>query len=139
MISQKTRYAFRALFYLARAEGPVAVGTIAAHEKISRKFLELIMLELKRHRLVNSRRGKQGGYELARPADSITYAEVIRAIEGPLAMAPCASVTAYGQCEDCYDAKVCAIRRVLTEVRNASAAIMEKHSLADFLEILPAI
>jgi Rrf2 family protein len=139
MISQKTRYAFRALFYLARRTGPVAIATIAREEKISRKFLELVMVELKRHRLVVSRRGKMGGYELARPAAEIAYAEVIRALDGPLAMAPCASITAYRQCRDCYDPAFCAIQRVLMEVRDSTATILEQRKLSDFLGVLPKI
>ena len=139
MISQKTRYAFRALFYLARSKGPVAIATIAAKEKISRKFLEQVMMDLKRHRFVVSSRGKTGGYELARPAGEISYAEVIRAIDGPLAMVPCVSVTAHRQCRDCYDPAHCAIRQVLLEVRGASAEILERHTLTDFLGILPSI
>lgn len=136
MISQKTRYAFRALFYLARSKGPVAIATIAAREKISSKFLEQVMADLKRHKLVVSIRGQGGGYELARPAREISYAEVIRIIDGPLAMAPCASVTAYGQCRDCYDAKRCPIRRALAEVRDSAAKTLEKRKITDFLGIL---
>jgi Rrf2 family protein len=139
MISQKTRYAFRALFYLARSKGPVSLASIAANEKISRKFLELVMVELKRHRLVVSSRGKKGGYELARPASEISYAEVIRVMDGPLAMVPCASVTAHRQCRDCYDPEFCAIRSVLMEVRQGTAEILERHTLSDFLGILPRI
>jgi Rrf2 family protein len=139
MISQKTRYAFRALFYLARSKGPVSLANIAANEKISRKFLELVMIELKRHRLVMSSRGKKGGYELARPANEISYAEVIRVMDGPLAMVPCASVTAHRQCRDCYDPDFCAIRSVLMEVRQGTAEILERHTLSDFLGILPKI
>lgn len=137
MISQKTRYAFRAMFHLARSRGPVAIASIAAQEKISRKFLELVMLELKRHRLVTSRRGKMGGYELARPAAAISYAEIIRALDGPLALVPCVSVTANRPCRDCYDPHFCAIRAVLLEVRQSSADILESHKLSDFLDILP--
>jgi Rrf2 family protein len=137
MISQKTRYAFRAMFHLARRPGPVAIATIAKHEKISRKFLELVMTELKRHKLVVSSRGKAGGYTLARPASEISYAEVIRALDGPLAMAPCASVTAYQRCRDCYDPDFCAIQRVLMETRNLTADILEKRKLSEFLDVLP--
>lgn len=138
MISQKTRYAFRALFYLARSKGPVSLASIAANEKISRKFLELVMVELKRHRLVVSSRGKKGGYELARPANEISYAGV-RVMDGPLAMVPCASVTAHRQCRACYDPDFCAIRSVLMEVRQGTAEILERHTLSDFLGILPKI
>ena len=139
MISQKTRYGFRALLYLARSQGPIAIGTIAAKEKISLKFLELVMIELKRHRLVTSRRGKLGGYELARPADQISYADVIRALDGPLALVPCASVTAYRRCRDCYEPKHCARRRVLIEVRDSTAAILERRHLLDFIDVLTPI
>ena len=139
MISQKTRYAFRALFHIARSKGPVTISRIAESEGLSRKFLELVMTELKRHRIVASQRGKTGGYELARPAGEISYAEVIRAIDGPLAMAPCASVTAHRQCRDCYTPEHCAIRSVLLEVRSSTAAILESRMLSDFIGILPEI
>ena len=95
------------------------------------KFLEQILLELKRRGIVHSQRGKFGGYRLGRPAEKIPFAEVIRAIDGPLALTPCASVTAYRKCDDCVDEVTCAIRRVLLDVRAATVDILENRTIAD--------
>jgi Rrf2 family protein len=127
MLSQKTKYALRALVYLASLEAPAsaAIAEIAVGAKAPRKFLEAILLELKLAGFLESRRGRFGGYALARPAAEINFAAVIRTIEGPLALAPCASVTAYRQCEDCFDVEVCPIRRALIASRDAVAAVLE--------------
>lgn len=131
MLSQKSRYGLRALISLAKEGTSLSVATIAEREGISRRFLENILLELKSHGLVRSRRGKMGGYELARDPCSVSYAEIIRALEGPLALAPCASRTAYRACADCQDPETCEVRRVLLAVRDASAHILEHQTLAD--------
>jgi Rrf2 family protein len=130
MLSQKARYALRAMLRLARAERPVPIREIAEVERIPRKFLELILLDLKSHGLVLSHRGKTGGYELAKAPDTISFADVLRVIDGPLALAPCASRTAFRRCKDCVDLETCAIRAALLEVRDASAAILEGRTLA---------
>lgn len=133
MLSQKARYALRALIELGRA-GPdmqLTAGEIAARADAPRKFLEAILLELARRQLVISRRGKFGGYALARPADRISFAEVIRVIDGPLALAPCASQTAFRKCDDCEDLTTCALRPALLKARDATAAILEAYTLAE--------
>lgn len=132
MLSQKARYALRALICLADAgEGAsMMTGDLAAGAAVPRAFLERILLDLKRHGLVASRRGRSGGYALARPAGEISFAAVLRAIDGPLALAPCASRTAYRRCEDCADVETCAIRKALIAVRDATATILEARSLA---------
>ena len=129
MLSQKARYALRAMLCLAGEDKPVPVRSIAEGQRIPRKFLELILLELKSHGLVISHRGKAGGYELAKPSDSISFADVMRVIDGPLALAPCASRTAFRRCKDCPDPEECAIRAILLEVRDASAGILEGRTL----------
>ncbi len=134
MLSQKARYALRAMICLARRDSPVAIRSIAEGERIPRKFLELILLELKSHGLVLSHRGKTGGYELAKAADKISFADIMRVIDGPLALAPCASRTAYRRCKDCPDPEVCEIRATLLEVRDASAHILESCTLASAIE-----
>ena len=96
-----------------------------------RKFLELILLELKRNGLVRSFRGKNGGYILAKQPGDIYFGHVIRLIDGPLAQLPCASKTAYRRCDDCQDEATCAIRKVLRQVRDASSRILDSTSLAD--------
>jgi Rrf2 family protein len=136
MLSQKARYALRALFVLATSKSaePVMIAEIAASANVPRKFLEQILLDLKRPGIVHSHRGKRGGYTLGRPAKQIAFAEVIRAIDGPLALSPCASQTAYRRCDDCVDEKTCAIRKVLLMVRDATSDILEGWSLKDALE-----
>jgi Rrf2 family protein len=132
MLTSKAKYALRAMIDLAATGGqrPAFIGDIAARQEIPRRFLENILLELRKHGLVVSHRGKNGGYALARPPENISFADVIRAMDGPLALAPCASRTAYQRCEDCKDEAICAIRRVLLEVRDASALILERTTLA---------
>ena len=130
MLSQKARYALRAMLRLASEERPLPIRTIAEVEHIPRKFLELILLDLKSHGLVLSHRGKTGGYELAKPPADISFADVLRVIDGPLALAPCASRTAFRRCKDCPNPEACAIRAALIEVRDASAAILESRTLA---------
>ena len=92
------------------------VGEIAAHEKIPRKFLEQILLELKRHGIVQSRRGRFGGYGLLMPADRITFGQVLRILDGPIAPLPCLSRIAYRRCADCLSEENCEIRRVFAKV-----------------------
>ena len=135
MLSQKARYALRALFVLGEHEGdqPMMIADVAEAANAPRKFLEQILLELKRPGIVHSLRGKFGGYALGRPPAKITFAEVIRVIDGPLALSPCASVTAYRKCDDCEDEVTCAIRKVLLAVRDSTADILEHHTLAQAL------
>src|SRR3984885_16094169 len=132
MISQKARYALRALLYLAvhNDEGPVQISEIAESEKIPRKFLEAILLELKKPGIVRSHRGRQGGYSLGRAAKDISFADVLRVTDGPLALSPCVSVMAYRKCDDCFDEAICGIRKALLAARDATAEVLEARSLA---------
>jgi len=132
MISQKARYALRALLYLAvRGESaPIQIAEIAESEKIPRKFLEAILLELKKTGIVRSHRGRAGGYSLGRPAKDISFADVLRVTDGPLALSPCVSVMAYRKCDDCFEETVCAIRKALLAARDATAEILESRNLA---------
>lgn len=131
MLSQKSRYGLRALVELARAglDRQLTAAELAVRADAPRKFLEAILLELARRNLVNSRRGKFGGYVLARPADSISFADVIRVIDGPLALAPCVSHTAFRKCDDCPDLETCSLRPALRQARDATAAVLEGYSL----------
>jgi Rrf2 family protein len=133
MLSQKTRYALRALVELARAGGAqLTAAELANRADAPRKFLEAILLELSRNRLVASRRGKFGGYVLSRPAGEISFAEVIRVVEGPLALAPCVSPRmGLRKCDDCPDLAACALRDALARARDATAKVLEAYSLAD--------
>jgi Rrf2 family protein len=131
MISQKSKYAFHALVALARAEDSLMVGEIAAQERIPRKFLEQILLELKRHGIVQSRRGKFGGYGLLMPADRITFGQVLRILDGPIAPLPCLSRIAYRRCSDCGTEENCEIRRVFAKVANSARDVLDRTTIAD--------
>ena len=133
MLSQKARYALRALIELGRAgaEAQLTAGEIAQRSDAPRKFLEAILLELARRHLIISPRGKFGGYSLARAPEEISFAEVIRIIDGPLALAPCASQTAFRKCDDCNDLETCALRPALLRARDATADVLETYSLAE--------
>ena len=132
MLSQKSRYALRALLVLAGRgeEQPMQISEIAQSANVPRKFLEQILLELKKPGIVRSHRGRAGGYSLGRPAKEISFADVIRVTEGPLALSPCVSVMAYRKCDDCFDEAVCGIRKALLAARDATAEILESRSLA---------
>jgi Rrf2 family protein len=132
MLSQKARYALRALVELARENGgQVTSGELAVRADAPRKFLEAILLELARNRVVVSRRGKFGGYSLARPPAEISFAEVIRVLDGPLALAPCVSRLSFRKCDDCPDLATCSLREALLRARDATADVLEGYSLAD--------
>jgi Rrf2 family protein len=137
MLSQKAKYALRALLVLAEhaeAAEPLPISEIAGRERISRKFLETILVDLRDTGLLDSRRGRHGGYRLARPPAEITFAEIIRAIDGPLAPIRCASRTQFKPCEDCLDVATCAIRRAMLKARDAFAGALDECSLADALK-----
>jgi len=132
MLSHKARYALRALVELTReGGGQMTAGDLAARADAPRKFLEAILLELARRGLVRSRRGKFGGYALGRPPEDISFAEVIRVIDGPLALAPCVSRTAFRKCDDCPTLEDCSLREALLRARDATAEVLEGYSLAD--------
>ena len=136
MLSQKAGYAIRALSVLADlpAGQQAQIAQIADAARVPRKFLEQILVDLKKRGLVHSQRGKRGGYRLSRSAEDIALAEVIRTIDGPLALSPCASRMAYRKCDDCLDEATCTIRKVLLEVRDATADILEHRTLASMKE-----
>jgi Rrf2 family protein len=132
MLSKKAQYAFRALSYLtAHADkGPVLIGDIADTKKIPLKFLENILLELKKADVLDSKKGKGGGYFLKDAPEKTTLAKVLRVVDGPIAMLPCISLNFYKRCEDC-DETTCNINTVFAEVRDATLAILEKKTLLD--------
>ncbi|HXL99643.1 MAG TPA: Rrf2 family transcriptional regulator [Rhizomicrobium sp.] len=136
MLSQKGRYALHALFVLAERGGdePMLIADIAQAAHVPRKFLEQILVELKKRGIVRSTRGRAGGYMLGRSPRDISFADVIRVTDGPLALAPCVSATAYQRCDDCLDEKTCAIRKVLLMARDATAAVLESRTLASALK-----
>lgn len=131
MLAQKTRYALRSLLYLfEEGDGaPVQLAQIAKTQQVPPKYLELIMLDLKRAGMVRSVRGPKGGYVLARDPSEISFGDIVRVMEGPIALVPCASVNFYARCGDCHDEASCAIRRAFAMVRDESARVLDGISL----------
>jgi Rrf2 family protein len=134
MLTQRSRYALRAMLFLAQEKAggpPVPMNRIATEANVPRKFLELILADLREAGFLHSFRGKMGGYVLSRPSHLISLGEVVRVIEGPLALVPCVSRTAYRRCTDCKDEATCAIRHAMMRVRDETARILDGTSLAD--------
>ncbi|MCR0983677.1 RrF2 family transcriptional regulator [Roseomonas populi] len=134
MLTQKAKYGLRALAILAQEapESPtMTIPDIAQRAHAPHKFLEAILLDLRRHGFVYSRRGKAGGYGLAQAPREIRIGDIIRAIDGPLAPIPCASLTAYRPCLDCPQPQACAIQRLMRQVRDATATVLDGTSLAE--------
>jgi Rrf2 family protein len=130
MLSKRTKYGLQAVLALARenSQEPVLIGDLAKRHHIPVKFLEQILLQLKKAGIVDSRRGKKGGYFLNQKASNVTMGQVVRILEGPLAPIPCVSKTAYRKCTDCDDEETCGIRLVMKDVRNAIAGILDQTS-----------
>jgi Rrf2 family protein len=135
MLSKKTRYSFLALVYLAKEyqKGPVLISTIAESEKIPKKFLEAILLELRRNGFVNSKMGKGGGYYLIKPPDQINLADILRLFEGAIALLPCASFKYYEPCCHCKDKNPCGIRSIVKYLRDETVKFMKSYSLYDVI------
>jgi len=135
MLSKKAKYAVKALLALAEQGGsePVRIADLARQERIPKKFLEAILLSLKNHGLLQSRKGQGGGYLLTRDPRQIYLGQIVRMFDGPLAPVPCASQTAYVRCDDCQDEASCGVRLAMKEVRDATARILDHLSLATLL------
>ena len=133
MLSKKTKYGFKALTYIARKEYkvPISIKTIAKDECISLKFLESILLILKKNGFLGSKKGKGGGYYLIKKPADISMVEVLRALEGPIAMVPCASLNYYEKCDDCPNESVCNLNKVMIQVRDSMLEVLRNKSLAD--------
>lgn len=136
MISKKAKYGLQAIIHIAgqKSSEPILIADIARKEKISRKFLEAILLELKNHSILDSKKGKGGGYFLAKPTHQIFVGEILRILDGPLAPVSCVSQTAYKRCKDCPDEKTCAIRAVMKDVREAIANVLDRCTLEDMIK-----
>ena len=133
MLSKKTKYGLKALTYVAKQEGkdPVQIGAIAKSENISQKFLESIMLSLRKAGFLGSKKGKGGGYYLRRKAEDIKMVEVMRILEGPVAMVPCVSLNFYEKCDDCPDEITCSVHNLMIQLRDANLAVLNNNTLAD--------
>jgi Rrf2 family protein len=140
MLSQKAKYALRALLVLAEEgdDRPLMISDIAERHNLPKKFLEQILLDLKHHGLVQSRRGRSGGYALLKPAAEISFGQVVRIIDGPLAPLPCLSKMAYRRCEDCPGEEACEIRRVFARTHQLTSDVLDSTTLADAVAGAPA-
>jgi len=133
MLSSKAKYGLKAMVHLARreGEGTILIADIAGSERIPRKFLDAILLELKLQGFLVSKKGKGGGYALGKPARTIAVGDIIRVLDGPLAPVPCVSRTAYRRCDDCVDELACSVRAVMQDVRDAVAQILDNTNLEE--------
>jgi Rrf2 family protein len=136
MLSHKSKYALKAMLVLSQeyGKGPLLISEIASREKIPRRFLELILLELKNQGVLRSKKGKGGGYALSASPRQISVGHVLRMLEGPLAPLPCVSRTAYERCEECRDERTCGVRLLMKDVRDATAAILDSTTFEDVLK-----
>ena len=136
MLSRKAKYGVKALIYLAQkyGRGNVLIADLSQKERIPQKFLELILLELKHQGILQSKKGKGGGYLLGRAPSQIMVGHIVRILNGPLAPVSCVSQTAYQKCEECLDEHTCGIKSIMQEVRDAMANILDHTSLADLLK-----
>lgn len=135
MLTNKGKYGLKAIIHLAKLEaGETAqVADIALKNNISKKFLDAILLDLRNAGMLRSKKGPGGGYALAKPARTIKVGAVIRVLEGPIAPIACASRSAFRPCEDCDDSASCAVRSVMSEVRDAMAGILDTTTVADLV------
>jgi Rrf2 family protein len=135
MLSQKAQYAFRALTYLVNhyQQGPVLISDIAEKKHIPLKFLENILLQLKNAGILDSKKGKGGGYYIKNNPAETSIANVMRIVDGPIAMLPCVSLYFYQKCKNC-DEHNCGLHGIMEEVRDASLGILERKTLAQLAE-----
>ncbi|ETN96766.1 transcriptional regulator, BadM/Rrf2 family [Zhouia amylolytica] len=134
MLSKKTKYGLKALTYMAKkgdGKTPILIAEIAEQENISKKFLEMILLQLKNTGFLGSKKGKGGGYYLLKEPKDITVAALMRVLEGPIAMLPCVSLNFYEKCDDCKTEEECSLNRVMVEVRDNTLRVLENKTLAD--------
>lgn len=136
MISKKAKYALKATLLLAREykQRPVLISDLAREEEIPKKFLEQILLDLKNHGLLQSKSGKGGGYTLSKSPKSITFGQILRIIDGPLAQVACVSKTAYSKCPECKNEVSCSIRLVMMDLHEAMSEVLDNATLSDALE-----
>ena len=134
MLSKKTQYAFHALTYLAEnlEKGPLLISEISQERQISLKFLENILLEMKKAGILGSKKGKGGGYYLIKPPEEVYLARIIRMLDGPIALLPCVSLNYYERCENCQE-EICGLNRVMSEVRDNTLKVLENKTLKDVL------
>lgn len=133
MLSRKTKYGIKALIYIAKQDNlmPVLISEISEKENISKKFLEAILLDLKKIGLVGSKKGKGGGYYLLKNPKEISVATIIRFLDGPIALLPCVSLNFYEKCNDCPSEETCGLNKLMIQVRDNALSVLEKKTLYD--------
>jgi Rrf2 family protein len=134
MLSNKTKYAIKALVAFAREKKPMTILEVAEKERIPKKFLEAILLELKKQGILGSKIGVGGGYYLLKKPKEVVLTQVLRAVGGPIALLPCVSLNFYERCEDCVDEATCSLRDTLLVVRDATLKIFARTTLRDMVE-----
>ena len=136
MLSRKTKYGLKALTYLAKMDSqvPVQIAVISEAENISQKFLESILLSLRKTGYLGSKKGKGGGYYLLKDAKDIPIAAVFRILEGPIAMVPCVSLNFYEKCDDCPDEASCSVHKLMIQVRDNMLEVFVNTSLQDLID-----
>ena len=136
MLSKKTKYGLKALTFIARtgSDVPVQVGEIAKGEHIPQKFLESILLTLRKSGILGSKKGKHGGYYLRKDPSEVLMTEVMRVLEGPIAMVPCVSLNFYEKCEDCPDEQACSVNKLMIQVRDSTLEVFKNTTLKDLSE-----
>ncbi|MFA7687620.1 MAG: Rrf2 family transcriptional regulator [Moheibacter sp.] len=136
MLSKKTKYAINALVYIAKniSAQPISVSKIAEDQNIPLKFLETILVDLKNARILNSKKGKYGGYSLNKNPEDINLADIARLFDGAIALLPCVTYRFYERCEECADEKTCGIRTVFYEIRMETVKRLKKATLSNILE-----
>ena len=133
MLSKKTKYGLKALAYIARQENnnPVQIATISAAENISHKYLESILLSLRKAGFLGSKKGKGGGYYMLKAPSEVLMTDVIRVLEGPIAMLACVSLNFYEKCDDCPDENACSVHKLMIQVRDNTLQVLRNNTLAD--------
>lgn len=136
MLSKKTKYGIKALSFIAREanDSPVQVALIAEKENISHKFLESILLSLKKAGFLSAKKGKGGGYYLRKPPEEIIMSDIIRILEGPIAMVPCVSLNFYEKCDDCPDEDHCSVHKLMLQVRDSTLNVLKNKSLYQLVQ-----
>ena len=135
MLSKKCKYAIHALVYLAERyqKGPIHIQEIADKQHIPKKFLEAILLELRNAKILHSKKGKGGGYYLYKNPEDVNLIEIIRLMDGAIAMLPCVSLNYYEPCEECIDEKTCGIRHAFLSVRDETLKVLQNSNLAQIV------
>ncbi len=136
MITKKSKYAIKALIYLAKQNPriPVLIEEISKEERIPKKFLEAILLDLRKAGILGSKKGKGGGYYLLKPADEITMAEVMRLFDGAIALVPCVAHRYYEACDECIDEITCPIREVFRVIREQTVAMLKDNTFSELID-----